>query len=58
MVDRRFVPTDLSMTEYEIMDKNGIFEDLEHLPKYHDQVEHLKAIKKDTKLEFFVKPTI
>ena len=58
MDDTRFIPTDFSMTEYDIMDKSGIFTALERLPKYHDQVENLKAIKREKRLEFFVKPTI
>ena len=50
MVDDRFISTDFRMTEFEIMEENGILKGLERLPKYHDQVEHLKANKKDTEL--------
>ena len=36
---------------------DGIFEKLEHLPKYHDEVERMKEDAQNTQLIFYLKPT-
>jgi len=56
MVDERYIQTDFSISAYDMMDEAGIFTKLEHLPKYHDKVEELKASKEEIMLNFFVKP--
>ena len=47
MIDESYVEADFSQTAYDIM-SGGIFEKLEHLPKYHDEVEIMKEDAQNT----------
>ena len=56
MIDDSYVKASYSQTAYDIM-SDGIFEKLEHLPKYHDEVERMKEDAQNTQLIFYLKPT-
>ena len=47
----------MSISEYDLQEAAGVIQTLEMLPKYGNDVELLKKVRKDNKLHFYSRST-